>query len=405
MPGRHSVSQRGAVRQRRLIVVIRRCSEVALTTSQRTAILPPMSRGDPLERMAELRKEREPWDTDALVAELSGMAPLPPEADPSWDDDEAWDQACLLVVLVDFIAERKIAEAVPLALHRMCLGDPGESMRSLPDALASALSDNQATTRLFLNTLADQDAPPGARWWSVNGLIGLAGPEHTAALLAATGDREPMVATAAIEVLCLVAEEYAETRPAIHAELAVMAANPAGPLGPAAATAIRDLEKVKNAELKEAEALGAELRGEPIKAVTTVRRCGGRTSRDCPRNWSALAMTGQDDVRLCPVCQQSVHRCTSDEETIRRAIADEFVARDEPHVDEMPSEILRANRPKPPPLTERQERAKAWRAKEHGIEQAIRSVDADERRCPRCSYPVPSFRKTCCVCGFEVGRG
>ncbi|MBK8252656.1 MAG: hypothetical protein IPK82_08310 [Polyangiaceae bacterium] len=43
--------------------------------------------------------------------------------------------------------------------------------------------------------------------------------------------------------------------------------------------------------------------------------------------------------------------------------------------------------------------------RESGIDRVIRGpLDVDMRTCPECNYPVERFRKTCWVCGFEVGR-
>ena len=37
--------------------------------------------------------------------------------------------------------------------------------------------------------------------------------------------------------------------------------------------------------------------------------------------------------------------------------------------------------------------------------QAAKDADLTDRRCPQCGNPCPAYRKTCKVCGFQIGRG
>jgi hypothetical protein len=59
-----------------------------------------------------------------------------------------------------------------------------------------------------------------------------------------------------------------------------------------------------------------------------------------------------------------------------------------------------------PVVTNEQERAQAWARRERGINTLLRGrLEAASRPCPGCGYPVPEFRKSCYVCGLEIGRG
>jgi hypothetical protein len=110
----------------------------------------------------------------------------------------------------------------------------------------------------------------------------------------------------------------------------------------------------------------------------------------------------------CPALRtlhEDVHFCRTDEETLRHARAGHCIAREEPHPDELP--YLMLGRPAiPPVVTPEQEQARALRAREGGITAALDNARYEGARdCPECGYPVPSFRKTCYVCAFELGRG
>ena len=41
--------------------------------------------------------------------------------------------------------------------------------------------------------------------------------------------------------------------------------------------------------------------------------------------------------------------------------------------------------------------------RERAIDDSIKNADSD-RSCPKCNFPVPRWRLTCRVCGYEMGR-
>ena len=47
-----------------------------------------------------------------------------------------------------------------------------------------------------------------------------------------------------------------------------------------------------------------------------------------------------------------------------------------------------------------------WEASERQRQRQLAEQDADptDRRCPECGAPCPSYRKTCKVCGYAIGR-
>lgn len=55
--------------------------------------------------------------------------------------------------------------------------------------------------------------------------------------------------------------------------------------------------------------------------------------------------------------------------------------------------------------TESQETARKLFHREHAIDDILAwDFSAYDRSCPQCSFPVPSFRPSCRVCGFAIGR-
>jgi hypothetical protein len=125
----------------------------------------------------------------------------------------------------------------------------------------------------------------------------------------------------------------------------------------------------------------------------------------CLKTWEGLQPTADSDVRHCAQCNEDVHFCRTDEETLRHARAGHCIAREEPLSEELPHLVL--GRPESPPVvTPEQQQASALRARERGITDALDNARYEGARdCPECGYPVPRFRKTCYVCAFELGRG
>ncbi len=108
-------------------------------------------------------------------------------------------------------------------------------------------------------------------------------------------------------------------------------------------------------------------------------------------------------MRFCDGCEKNVYFCSTDAETIEHALAGDCVAREEPAREELPRMVI--GRPRVPiQVTPTQREARVWNKRERGIDKVLDGRVEASRRCPSCSYPVLSFRKTCYVCGHEVGR-
>lgn len=142
-----------------------------------------------------------------------------------------------------------------------------------------------------------------------------------------------------------------------------------------------------------------------MRTQRTIRTCAVRMKVVCPKTWEGLQPTADSGVRHCAQCNEDVHFCRTDEETLRHARAGHCIARETPHPDELPQLVL--GRPAIPlDRTPEQEQAGAWLAREGGITASLDNARYEGARdCPECGYPVPSFRKTCYVCAFELGRG
>ena len=338
-------------------------------------------------------------DLDEMMALLGELEPLPPEDDAAWSDDEPWARAERLVELAEIIGERRWAEAVPLALSRMCLGDPGETMRACMGQLECALSD-EALESTMLDAL--RSGPAGARYWAAQELsLGQAlGPRPgnavvVPALLEATHDAEPLVREAAVDSLVSIATYHPEWRDRVRRELG---------RSPDARRSLAELDEVERAEAIEAEALHAAEQGVPLRMIRTVRRCGRAFRPGCPIAWEALEETAEASVRRCRVCAEPVYFCATTAETLERAAAGACIAREEPSPQDLPQQRFAEAWSKPSILRARHAEARRSKQKEAGIREAIAS-GVDERRCPDCDWPVPRFRVSCYVCGHELGRG
>ena len=140
-----------------------------------------------------------------------------------------------------------------------------------------------------------------------------------------------------------------------------------------------------------------------MQTERTVRNRRLRMKVVCPKTWGGLQPTGEPNVCHCPQCDESVYYCATDAETIAHARAGHCIAREVPHRSELPSVIL--GRAAPLERTAEQQAAAQLARREHGIDTLLRGgVEGCARDCPACGYPVPGFRRSCYVCGFEVGR-
>ncbi len=140
-----------------------------------------------------------------------------------------------------------------------------------------------------------------------------------------------------------------------------------------------------------------------MKTERTVRNCTLRMKVVCPKTWGSLQPTGEPNVRHCSRCDEDVYYCATDAETIAHARAGHCVAREMPIRAELPPVIV--GRVAPVAHTSEQQAASKAAHRERGIDTLLQGRAAScTRDCPECGYPVPGFRRSCYVCGFEVGR-
>lgn len=141
-----------------------------------------------------------------------------------------------------------------------------------------------------------------------------------------------------------------------------------------------------------------------VRTHRTIRNCAVRLKVVCPKIWDDLQATGDADVRHCAQCDQDVHYCRTDAETLAHGRAGHCVAREEPDRSELPKLVL--GRPAVPvEVTEQQAVAQRRSAREHGISRLLNGrLEGTSRECPECAWPVPDFRVRCYVCGAHVGR-
>jgi hypothetical protein len=135
---------------------------------------------------------------------------------------------------------------------------------------------------------------------------------------------------------------------------------------------------------------------------TTVRNCPLPFRVKCSLQWEGLQATDDPAVRHCEQCRRDVFFCRTDEETLAHARAGHCIAREEPGELALPRMVL-GEPEEPIVVTAEQESAREWLARERGITDAIKNIDAI-RNCPECGYPVPHWRTDCRVCGFAIGR-
>ena len=108
-------------------------------------------------------------DSD-LLAELRALAPLEDGDHPAWRDDLYWEQSGYrFVALAQAAADRKLVEAIPLLLERICYGDPGEMMRGIRHALEFIVKPDWSRLVDLLLPLA-QSPRLGTRLWAIDEL-------------------------------------------------------------------------------------------------------------------------------------------------------------------------------------------------------------------------------------------
>lgn len=119
--------------------------------------------------------------------------------------------------------------------------------------------------------------------------------------------------------------------------------------------------------------------------------------------WESLGITSEENVRFCPECKEKVYFCVTDGDTLLHAKAGHCIARELPDEKELPKIVL--GKPKIPITNSPdQEKAREWNSREKGVDDSLENINDSSRSCPECGYPAPGWRKTCRVCGFEMGR-
>jgi len=141
-----------------------------------------------------------------------------------------------------------------------------------------------------------------------------------------------------------------------------------------------------------------------VKTKLTVRNCPVEFRFQCSKLWDDLAVSTDPAIRHCERCGSDVFFCTTDEETIAHARSGHCIAREVPDRSELPRIVL-GQLAQPPEYTAQQQEARRWNSRESAIDDSIRNAIRSARSCPRCAYPAPAWRKTCRVCGCEMGRG
>jgi hypothetical protein len=140
-----------------------------------------------------------------------------------------------------------------------------------------------------------------------------------------------------------------------------------------------------------------------MQKLRTIRNCSPKFSFQCPKQWEELSETDSSLVRFCNLCTSNVFFCDTDADTIAHAQAGHCIARELPDPDGLPSIIVgRPSNPIEPTIEQLQVQA-LW-ARERGIDDSIANAMSSTRSCQKCGYPAPDWRKTCRVCGFEMGR-
>ena len=151
---------------------------------------------DPVISIERLKAERSGRADSAILDELRTLEPLPDEDDERWNQDETWSRAYLLIALADLLAARRLETGVGLVLDKMCLGDPGETMRGLRHSLEAAASPNWS--RLAEACVARCSSErAGTRYWAVDELGVLRDPATLPTILQVFDDHEHDVAVAA----------------------------------------------------------------------------------------------------------------------------------------------------------------------------------------------------------------
>ena len=166
---------------------------------------------DPAGNIERLYRERLAWNERDVLAELRSLQPLPPERGRTWDSEQPWEAAQLLVAHGAVASERRVRSAVPLILDRMCLGDPGEMMRGMRHSLEAAVGHDYARLAALCAD-ACSSPNPGARYWAVQELAVLEECSTVPVAVALLRDPEAEVAEAACETVVRLARACLSAR-------------------------------------------------------------------------------------------------------------------------------------------------------------------------------------------------
>jgi hypothetical protein len=135
-----------------------------------------------------------------------------------------------------------------------------------------------------------------------------------------------------------------------------------------------------------------------------VRFCGVKFKRPCSVNWDLLEPTADDKARHCRTCDQDVHLCVSDEETMQHAEQGHCIARPIPSDSELPRMVLGRVDAVVRLPTAAQEAALRVVGRERDIARSLDDWRFSKRRCTACGYPVADWLVSCNVCGSKEFR-
>ena len=152
---------------------------------------------DPNEVMKRLMVTHEQYTDGALLEALRAVEPLEDENHPAWDDIRYWHtHACQLEALSRLASQRRLEDAIPLILGRMCNGDPGEIMRRVCHGFESMVAPDYGRLATHYKVAARSDRP-GTRMWALIFLARLRDPATISVFGSALHDTEPEVRNAA----------------------------------------------------------------------------------------------------------------------------------------------------------------------------------------------------------------
>ena len=148
---------------------------------------------DPSETIDQLMEEYRQLNDQQLLNSISNLAPLKNEDDPLWDDLSYWHSHTYpFEALSRVTSQRKLEDAIPLILDRMCFGDPGEIMRGICHGFEYIVEPDYAKLEPHYRHAA-ASARSGTRLWALTFLARLRDPKTRGIFEGALGDSEAQV--------------------------------------------------------------------------------------------------------------------------------------------------------------------------------------------------------------------